>query len=856
MPETIAHYEVLDLLGTGGWGTVYRARDTRVGRTVAIRVLGDTSGSHARRARFIESAQAFTEVSHPHVATLFDVGEHDACAYLVYEFVPGERLGALAGGRPLNLRRALDLCTQVADGLAEAHAFGLVHGALTPGTIVVTPKGHVKVLDFGLSAWRPGAGAHQTAARLADRGAALGPGAVGYLAPEQVLGLPADFRADLFSLGVILYELLTGRQPFDVADPAETGVRIVQHTPPPPSRIQADVPPAVDLIVARATAKDVDDRYDSAATFAADLRAASSLVLQRETAADIAPPVVYAPARPPLWRTFVLLSLLVAALAVTGWTLRDSLRETWSRYFGARLTPVVALMPFSVADKHASRAYVGSGMAEEVARRLGQIPGMTVKGRSTIRAQAGKPPVTVAADAKASLVVTGSVGPGPSGWSTLDLRVELADGQDGRSLWSRRYTSPARDIGAVHARVARDVAERLGIALAPSAAQDRSALRLVDPDAYDAYLQGRDALAAGDTAKATMLFENAIMGDPSLVEAQAALVEALYYTAVFDVRVGYAGVLQRLQQTAEEAETADPDLATVQLARGLSASTLHESFEHLRRAIELDPSYANAYLAVADILRDIDPARAMRFARRAAEFDPGQPLAIYQQAAAALALGQYAETLTAVARGQALAPAAPWWDALRLRVMLARPALDRGGATTARGGSDFVPGAVVRAALLAAEGRRADALGILGIVVRVNPGSCHPRALLVGLTLQDGRRAEAQRMADEIQQAALSAGDQAPWARCAAMAAASIGDAGRAAFWIGRASADERALRLWNATNAVLSPQAAIRQQTYPWSNVIGNAAVSYAVASMESALVRARADAAKVLEGLDVDRH
>lgn len=855
MHETIAHYEILGLLGTGGSGTVYRARDTRVGRTVAIRVLGDTSGSAARRARFIETALAFTDISHPHVATLFDVGEHNECAFLVYEFVPGERLGTLVAGRPLNLRRALDFCTQVADGLAEAHAFGLAHGALTPNAIVVTPKGHVKVLDFALSAWRPQAAAHQTAARLAEHGVALGSGAVAYLAPEQVLGQPSDHRADLFSLGVILYELLTGRQPFEAADAADIGVRIVQHSPPAPSRIQADVPPSVDAIVARALAKDVDDRYDSAATLAADLRAASSIVLQRETSIDTAPPIMYAPARPPLWRTAVLLSLLLVALVVTGWTVRDSIRDAWGRYFGRTLTPVVAVMPFAVADEFAQRAYVGSGMAEDVAMRLGHIPGITVKGRSTIRATAGKPVVTVAADNKASLVVTGSVGPGADGWSTFDLRVELADGADGRTIWTRRYSSPARDIGAIHARVARDIAERMAVPMAPSAAHDRSALRLIDPDAYDAYLQGREAQAAGDVAKATTLFGNAVEADPSLVEAQAALVEALYYTAAFDVRVGYAGVQQRMQQTAEEAETTDPDLAPVQLARGLSALTLHDSFLRLRRAIELDPSYSNAYLAVADVLRDIDPARAMRFALRAASLDPGQPLAVYQQAAAALALGQYADTLTAVARGQALAPAASWWDALRLRVLLARPGPDRAAAATARSGSDFVPGAVVKAMLLANDGRRADAIAILGIVVRTNPGSCHPRALLVGLTLQDGRRGEAQRLADEIQQSALSAQDQVPWARCAATAAASIGDASRAAFWIARAAADERALRLWNATNAVLSPQTGIRQATYPWSNVLSNAAVAYAVASVESALVRARADAAKVLEGLDADR-
>jgi len=156
MSEIIGHYEILGLLGAGGFGTVYRARDTRVGRTVAVRVLGDTSFDATRRATFLDAVRPFTEISHSHIATLFEAGEHRGCAYLVYEFVPGERLGALSAGRPLNLRRALDLMTQVADGIAEAHSFGLHHGALTPTSIAVTPKGHAKVLDFGSEAWSSG----------------------------------------------------------------------------------------------------------------------------------------------------------------------------------------------------------------------------------------------------------------------------------------------------------------------------------------------------------------------------------------------------------------------------------------------------------------------------------------------------------------------------------------------------------------------------------------------------------------------------------------------------------------------------------------------------------------------------
>jgi TolB-like protein/tetratricopeptide (TPR) repeat protein len=853
MSETIGHYEVLGLLGTGGLGTVYRARDTRVGRTVAIRVLGDTSSDAVRREAFIEAVRPFTQISHAHVATLFEVGEHRDCAYLVYEYVPGERLGALAAGHPLNLRRALDLTTQVADGLAEAHAFGLLHGALTPTSIAVTPKGHAKILDLGLSVWSSGDTGRHTAARLAERGTSLGHGTVAYMSPEQILGQPIDHRTDVFSLGVILYQLLTGRQPFDAANDSETGVTVVQHTPPPPSQLNRDVPVEVDTLVAKALAKDVDERYQSVAAFAADLRAASSVVLQRDVPSGAALAPSSRADGPSPWRMVLLVALLLAALGVAGWTFRQPVSQLWQSQFGPTLTPVISVMPFTVEGGDESRAYVGAGLAEEVARRLGHLRGVTVTGRSTMRQRAGLSVVAVARTTKASLVLTGTIGPGPDGWTGLDIAVELADGKTGRAVWSQRYQGPATDVGAVQARIARDIVTRLKVPISPSATRDRAALRLVDADAYDAYLRGRDALSTGDAARAAQLFENAILTDPGSIDAQAALAEVLYLEAVFESRLAYSGVQARMRQAAEEASTADPDLATAQLALGLSAPTIHDALGSVRKAIELDRSFTNAYLMVADMLRDIDPARAIRFARSAAQLDPSQPLALYYEAAADLAMNQYAESLAIVARGQALAPAAPWWDALRQRILLARPGAERSVVASTRSVSDFAPGALVRATALAADGRHAEASGVLAIVTKIDPTFCEARALLAGIRQQEGSRAEAARLSSEILQAASAAPDRAPWARCAAMAAAGIGDAQQTAVWINRAATDERALRLWLATGAVLSPTSGIRQKTFPWNNVLKAAQVAHAVAGLESALVRVRADAAKILEGLDL---
>jgi eukaryotic-like serine/threonine-protein kinase len=848
MGEMIGQFDVLGVLGTGGSGTVYRARDMRAGRTVAVRVLGDLSGDAASRAAFVRAVTPYLSISHPHVATLFAVGEHRDYPYLVYEFVPGDRLGELAAGRPINLRRAVDLVTQVADGLAEAHAFGLRHGALTPNAIVVTPKGHAKILDFGLSEWQPADAANHTAVRLGNRYAVAGPGAVAYMAPEQVLGQTADHRADLFALGVILYQLLTGRQPFEADRPDDTAVRIAQFTPPPPSHLAHDVPPDLDAIVMKAVTKDLDDRYGDAAAMASDLRNVASALLQRDAAMERSRVAAVAPPTRSSGRLWLLVLLLIAAIGAAGWSLRDRLGRTWKHVEGTQASPVVAVVPFSVGGGDVSRDYVGSGIAVELATRLGHIRGVRVKGGVSIRNLVGKPAVNVAAETGASFVVTGSVGPGPSGWAAVDVSVELVDGRDGASAWRSRYSSPAADLSALQARIARDIAAWFAIPQTSAAANDRASLRLVNPEAYDIYLQGLDARGDGDTVRAAQLFESALELDESLIDAQASLAEALRASVTFTARAAYQDVHDRMRRAAEEASTTDPDLASAQMALGLSADTYREALERLGLAIELDPSYTAAYLAVADVLRDVDPPRAIRFARMAAELDPTSPLPPYHEIAAMLSTGGRNASLALIARGQALAPLAPWWDALRQRASLIGAGTEI-GYDASRSVSDFAPGALVRAEVLVRGGRPEEADPMLSIVTRVNPTFCEARALLAAVKVQEHKTAEARRLSGDVLAAARQAGDAEPWARCAALAAAAVGDADLAAFWVSKAASSERALKLWSETSAVLGPLPGIRQNVFPWDRVSSDARFKAAVGTLESALVTARGEVARTME-------
>ncbi len=309
--ESLAHYTLGEHVGTDRISDVYRATDTSLGRTVTVKVLhDDVAADAARRESLVEAARAALSLSHPNIAALFHVGEERGKHFLVFEHTPGESLHAAVGGTAMNVRRAVDLGAQIADALADAHAQGFVHGSLNSDTVILTQKGRVKILGFGLPP-----------ATVSDL---TTPDDVECMAPERVLGARGDARADVFSLGCILFEMLTGRQAFAAATASDTGVAILSRTPPPASQLNASVPDALDRVLERCLAKSVERRCDSAATVAAELReVASQLQADERTEVPISlfsPP----PARRPTWLIVLLILLCLAGLSAAGayWLLR------------------------------------------------------------------------------------------------------------------------------------------------------------------------------------------------------------------------------------------------------------------------------------------------------------------------------------------------------------------------------------------------------------------------------------------------------------------------------------------------------------------------------------------------------
>ena len=321
MRETLGHYKILDRIGAGGIGELYRARDTRHGRTVALRIVRpDVLADPDRRARLLHNAKVSAALSHPNIAALYEAGEDQGQLFLASEYVPGETLRAAIGGRPLNPRRAIAFASQIADGLADAHAAGVFHSDVKPDNVMVTPKGSTKILDMGLSVWTAGGAARARAGR-ATTAAAMQDQVVGrtapYISPEQALGEEVDYRTDIFSLGAVLFEMLTGSEPFRASTSGELTQEIVYGPLAAPSSLVRSLPPEIDPIVERMLAKRPTDRYESAATAAADLRSVLAILDRRGAASDA--PVVVRGAKQRSTAGWLAVVAILAAVAALVW---------------------------------------------------------------------------------------------------------------------------------------------------------------------------------------------------------------------------------------------------------------------------------------------------------------------------------------------------------------------------------------------------------------------------------------------------------------------------------------------------------------------------------------------------------
>jgi TolB-like protein/tRNA A-37 threonylcarbamoyl transferase component Bud32 len=848
MFETLGQYKILDRIGAGGMGEVYRARDTRLGRTVAIKVLApQLQDDPERRARFLREARAAAALSHPNIAALYEIGEDQGQLFLVFEFVPGDTLQTVIGGRPLNPRRAIDFAAQIADALADAHAAGIVHRDIKPAHIIITPKDKAKVLDFGLAAWTGGGAERAQAVQdstvmVTAAGTTLG--TIAYMSPEQTLGERVDDRTDIFSLGIVLFEMLTGRLPFSGATPAALSLQIVQATAPAASDVNRSVPKELDAIVARALTKPLVHRYQSAAMLSAELRAVGDILdVRSDRAVPAAAKSIPRPVKIPVAWWIAAAVVLLAAIAI--WLGRGSLARMWRLTIGSTPAPVIAVIPFETG---AGQTFFADGLADDLITRLGQTPGLKVIGRSATRSYRGRTPQDVARETRAAVILTGSVQPAAD---TIKVSLELVDPSDNTALWSRQYMRDVKDVFAVQAQVAEEVAAALRVKLTPTPSSARAASRTVDPRAYETYLRASAALDSRDLSTAQRLYRDAIAADAGLAEAFAGLAEALHLQTGFAGELDAAAAAER-RAAAERAYQLDPDLPRANVAMGLASPSLAEALRYLRHAVEADPSNGDAYHQIADQISEFDPDRALALYRKSLELDPKLEMGHIDIAGLLLGRGRSDQARRELSAVQ-LAPLRRAAEIQTVYVDLDERRVDDALARLNKnpGLRDSALEWILYIRALRTSGRSDDALGEASRALSRFPDVCEVVALAAGLRLEHGAAGAARALAASQLRAADQPNASPATARCGVFTSAALNDPPAVARRVDAIGANEAWLRYWKRyVNGSTGP-IELRGRIYPLSQVVGDPRVTAAKQRLDAAFAREGEIARSALAGL-----
>ena len=623
----LSHYRIIEEIGRGGMGVVYRARDAHLDREVAIKVLSPgTITDEAARKHLRKEALALSKLNHPNIATVYDFDTQRGMDFLVMEYIPGITLSEKLPAGALPEKEVLRLGIQLSDGLAAAHEHGVVHRDLKPGNLRLTSDGRLKILDFGLAKLRQPVA--ETAATESSPQTHSISGTLPYMAPEQLAGEEVDARTDIHAAGFVLYEMATGQRPFAEVQSGQLIGALLRKEPIPPRALNPKVSAELERIIRKCVEKDPENRYQSAKELAIDLRRQQTGVL------SAVQPAAKSARR---WSAKsvglgigILASLIVLVIALNVGRLRE-------RVLGRSDVPRIeslAVLPVKNFSGDPGQEFFADGMTDDLIAGLAQIKAVKVISRTSVMHYKGTNETLpqIASELGVDGIVEASV---TRSGGRVRITAQLIDARQDRHLWANNYEREMTDVLSLQSELVQAIAGEIRVQVTPQESERLKMARRVDPEVYDTTLKGKATLEyatrEGQFRQAIELFQKAIDRDPTYAPAWAGLGESTWSLAATGFEfVAPAEVRDKAIAAAEKALELDGTLADAHKARADIAIDgewdLAKAQQHFEKAIELRPSYAaahNLYGQMLGMLLRFDEER--RHYDRARELDPLSP---------------------------------------------------------------------------------------------------------------------------------------------------------------------------------------------------------------------------------------